>query len=61
MSNLHLAHHLSFNSSMVRASHRLSECCGFDPRLGLRDHFLSIELDDLSFLLRYIEALTFLK
>ena len=31
-----LAHHLSLSSSMVRASHRSSEGCGFDPRLGLR-------------------------
>ena len=33
---------------MVRACHRSSEGCGFDPRLGLRNHFLSIELDDRS-------------
>ena len=26
-------------SSMVRASHRSSESCGFDPRMGLRNHF----------------------
>ena len=48
MSNFHLAHHLSLGSSMIRASHRSSEGCGFDARLGLRNHFLSIELDDLS-------------
>ena len=33
---------------MVRASHRLSEGSGFDPSLGLRNHFLSIELEDRS-------------
>ena len=54
MSNLHLAHHLSLGSSMVRASDRSSEGCGFDPRLGLRNHFLSIELDGLSSLLWFI-------
>ena len=43
-----LAHHLSLRSSMVRASYRSSEGCGFDPRLGLRNHFLSIELEDRS-------------
>ena len=34
-----LAHHLSLGSSMVRASYRSSEGCGFDPRLGLRNNF----------------------
>ena len=29
-------------SSMVRASHRRSEGCGFDSRLGLRNIFLSL-------------------
>ena len=53
MSKLHLAHHLSLGSSMVRASHRSSEGCGFDPHLGLGNHFLSIELDDLSSLSCY--------
>ena len=48
-----LAHHLSLSSSMVRASHRSSESCGFDPRLGLRNHFLSIELEDRSSTLIY--------
>ena len=43
-----LAHHLSLGSSMVRASYRSSEGCGFDPRLGLRNHYLSIELEDRS-------------
>ena len=33
---------------MVRASYRSSEGCGFDPRLGLRNKFLSIELEDCS-------------
>ena len=33
---------------MVRASNRSSEGCGFDPRLGLRNHFLSIKLEDRS-------------
>ena len=33
---------------MVRASYWSSEGCGFDPRLGLRDHFLSIALEDRS-------------
>ena len=33
------ARHLSLGSSMVRASHRSSEGCGFDPRLGLRHRF----------------------
>ena len=31
--------HLSLGSSMVRASHRSSEGCGFDPRLGLKNRF----------------------
>ena len=43
-----LAHHLSLRSSMVRASHRSSEGCGFDHRLELRNHFLSIKLEDRS-------------
>ena len=34
--------HLSPGSSMVRASHRRSEGCGFDPRLGLRNISLSL-------------------
>ena len=33
---------------MVGASNWSSEGCGFDPRLGLRNHFLSIELEDRS-------------
>ena len=33
------AHHLSLGSSMVRPSHRSSEGCGLDPRLGLRNRF----------------------
>ena len=33
---------------MVRASNRSSEGCGFDPHLGVRNHFLSIELEDCS-------------
>ena len=37
--NCTLAHHLSLGSSMVRTSHRSSESCGFDPRLGLRNRF----------------------
>ena len=41
-----LAHHLNLCSSMVRASHRSSESCRFDPRLSLRNRFfLRIELD----------------
>ena len=51
MSNLHLTHHLGLGSSMVRASHWSTEGCGFDPHLWLRNHFLRIELDDLSSLL----------
>ena len=31
--------HLSLGSLMVRASHRRSEGCGFDSRLGLRNIF----------------------
>ena len=31
--------HLSLGSSMVRASHRRSEGCGFNSRLGLRNIF----------------------
>ena len=31
--------HLSLDSSMVRASHRRAEGCGFDSRLGLRNIF----------------------
>ena len=61
MSNLLLAYHLSIGSSMVRAFHRSSEGCGLDPRLGLRNRFLSIELDDRSSLLSYVQAVTFLK
>ena len=38
----------SLGSSMVRASQRSSKGCGFDPRLGHRNHFLSIELEDRS-------------
>ena len=34
--------HLSPGSSMVRASHRRSEGCGFASRLGLRNIFLSL-------------------
>ena len=34
--------HLSPGSSMVRASHWRSDGCGFDPRLGLRNIFLSL-------------------
>ena len=34
--------HQNPGSSMVRASHRRSEGCGFDPRLGFRDIFLSL-------------------
>ena len=41
-----LAHHLSLGSSMVRPSNWSSEGCGFDPCLGLRNHFLKIELED---------------
>ena len=29
----------SDGSSMIRASHRSSECCGLDPRLGLTNLF----------------------
>ena len=34
-----LAYHLSLGSSMIRASHRSSEGCGFDPRIELRNRF----------------------
>ena len=34
---------LSLGSSMVRVSHRKSEGCGFDSRLGLRNIFLVCE------------------
>ena len=34
--------HLSLGSSTVRASHRRSEGCGFDSRLGLRNMLLYI-------------------
>ena len=34
--------HLSPGISMVRASHRRSEGCGFDSHLGLRNIFLSL-------------------
>ena len=34
-----LARHLSLGSLMVRASHRSSEGCGFNPRLGVRNRF----------------------
>ena len=30
--------------SMVRASHQLSEGCGFDPRLGLKNYFSDFNL-----------------
>ena len=56
MPNLHLAHHLTLGSSMVRASHLSSEDCGFDPHLGLRNQFPSIELDDLSSLLMLLHV-----
>ena len=39
---------------MVRASNRSSAGWGFDPRLGLRNHFLSIELEDHSSTLRLV-------
>ena len=39
---------MSLGSSVVRTSNWSSEGCGFDPRLGLRNHFLSIELEDRS-------------
>ena len=35
--------HLSPGSSIVRASHQRSECCGFDSRLVVRNIFLSLE------------------
>ena len=38
------ARHLSLGSSMVRASHRLSESCRFDPRLGLRNRFSDVRV-----------------
>ena len=38
-----LAHHLSLGSSMVRASHRSSEGCGFDPHLELRNCFSEVK------------------
>ena len=34
-----LGHHLNFGSSIFRASHRSSDGCEFDPRLGLRNRF----------------------
>ena len=35
-------------------SHRSSVGCGFDPLLGLKNHFLSIELEDRSSIVRPI-------
>ena len=37
-----LALHLRLESSIVRASHRSSEGCGFDPRLGLGNCFSGV-------------------
>ena len=37
-----LACHLSLGSSIVRASHRSSEGCGFHPSLGLRNCFSGV-------------------
>ena len=58
-----LAHHLSLGSSMVEASHRLSEGCGFDsPVWGWEIVFLRIELDDHSSIISgCFQALTLLK
>ena len=57
-----LAHHLSLGSSIVRASQRSSEGCGFDPHLGLRNRFMRTELGELSsIILRYLQAPTFPK
>ena len=53
-----LVHHLSLGSSMVKASHRSSlEGWGFDPRLGLRNRFLRIELDERSSIIQDISKL----
>ena len=37
-----LARHLNLGSSMVRASYRSSDGCGFNPRLGLRNRFSEV-------------------
>ena len=53
-----LARHLSLGSSMVRASHRSSEGCGFDSVWDSEIVFLCIGLDDHSFTTRgYFQAL----
>ena len=60
MSNLHLS--LSLGSSLVRVSHWSSEGCGFDPRLGLRNHFLRMkQLDERSSVIQDISKLPHLQ
>ena len=51
--------HLSVGSSMVRASHQLSEGCGFDFRLGLRNRYSKVRAWP-TFInrLRYLQAHT---
>ena len=57
-----LADHLSLGSSMVRASHRSLEGCGFVPHWGSEIVLLRIGLDERSsIILRYVQAPTLLK
>ena len=56
-----LACHLSLGNSMIRASHRSSEGCGFDPHLGLRNLFPEVRgwrtfIDNLRYLQATISA-----
>ena len=54
-----LAHHMSLGSSMVRASHRSSEGCGFDPCLVLRNRFSEVRAwRTFIYHLRYLQAPT---
>ena len=49
-----LAPHLNFSSSTIRTSHWLSGCCGFDPCLGLQNHFLGMNLRNVCILSTFV-------
>ena len=57
--NIPKIHHLSPGSSMVRASHRRSEGCGFDSRLGAQKHFsgFAISLSSKQFTIIIVKRL----
>ena len=44
-------------ASTVKASRRSSEGYGFHPRLGLRNRFLRLELDERSSIIQYFSKL----